>query len=235
MWLHKVILPYTCHGCHIPIDSAHSFCSKCWQQLDIIQEPCCKICGWPFDFEVDGVTICAHCTFKTPPYDCARAALRYNETAKKLILNLKYGDKEELAPLMASFMSQKLAQLNVTDPVFVPVPLHYIRLLRRNFNQAGLIAKRLAKLHGDFAPQALKRHKYTPTQGHKTRNQRLKNVKSVFKLYKADVLKNRDTVLVDDVFTTGATANECCKVLRNSGAKSVNVLTFARVIKPMLL
>lgn len=232
MWLTELILPFTCYSCNKPVHAPLSFCSQCWQGLDIIQAPCCDICGWPFDFEQHGVTNCASCAHTVPPYARARAAVRYNDMAKQLILRLKYGDQEELVPLMAAFMARKLNQLQVQDPVFVPVPLHYFRLIKRRFNQSALIAKALAKSHGEFAPQVLKRRKHTATQGHKTRKQRLDNVKSVFALYKPKAVVGRDIVLVDDVLTTGATAHECCKALNRSGARSVNVLTFAKVIRP---
>lgn len=205
-----------------------------WAKLDFIVEPFCAHCGFPFDFEVEKEALCASCLADSPPYTSARSALKYAEVSREIILGFKHADKTHAVLAFVPWLKRAGMEMLKDADILVPVPLHFWRLLSRRYNQAGLMAYALSKETGAVViPDLLIRTRATPSQGHLNARQRLRNVKRAFALKKsyASVVKDKKIVLIDDVYTTGATVKECAKVLLKAGAKEVHILTLARVVK----
>jgi ComF family protein len=167
-----------------------------------------------------------------PAYRRARAAVRFDEVARALVHALKYGDRLDLAPMMGRWLAQAGGELLAEADALVPVPLHWRRHWARRFNQSALLAAAVAKASGvPIAANALKRVKSTPQQVGLSRAQRAANIQGAFRVPaegKAEVAGRR-LILVDDVVTSGATAEGCAKALLRAGAHHVDVLVFARV------
>tara|TARA_A100000171_G_C2124687_1_gene142801 strand:- start:403 stop:1134 length:732 start_codon:yes stop_codon:yes gene_type:complete len=231
-------IPHRCLLCREEVLSAESLCGACWPKLSYISSPQCDCCGFPFDFEVEQGSLCAACIQKKPPFTKARSALFYSEASKTLILRFKHGDGTELAPVFAKWLVRAGRDLISESDFIVPVPLHWSRLLKRRYNQAALLGKALSHLSGiPFLPLGLKRYEKTPSQGVLSARQRFKNVKNVFRVSKSYQKKliGKRVLLVDDVYTSGATVYHASKVLIKAGADAVYVLTVARVQGPSRL
>jgi ComF family protein len=227
-----LVLPPRCPACRIIVDGDGRFCPTCWPQLQFITAPCCARCGLPFAHDYGPGAECGTCIAEPPRFAAARAALVYGGPARAAVLALKHGDKPWLAGIMAGHMARAGAGLIAPETLLVPVPLHRWRLWRRGYNQAGLLAQALAARTGaELAIDAIDRVKATPASAGMGRAARAKNVRGVFKVRDRRRIKGRAVVLVDDVLTTGATADACARVLRRAGAASVGVLTFARVVR----
>lgn len=206
-----------------------------WAALQFISDPFCNCCGLPFEFKIEGVTLCGSCLAKRPKFEKARSALVYNDASRHVILGFKHGDQTHQVPSFMPWLKQAGKELLVKTDLIVPVPLHYWRLVKRRYNQAALIAKALAKETGiDYAPDILKRTRATPTQGFLNARERQKNVRNAFQVCvkKEEQVRGKNILLIDDVYTTGATVNECTKALLKAGAEEVNILALARVVKP---
>ena len=224
----NLVLPPVCPICKNPVLEKSSLCPECFKNLQFITEPCCKVCGTPFPFNVMGEQICARCLAKPPIFHKARSVLIYDEMSKKIILPFKHGDRLDFVPLMGQLMAQCGKELIEEADILLPVPLHRLRLLKRKYNQSALLATYLAKkFHKSYMPDGLKRIRSTPKQGKLTPEQRKTNIAKAFRVNSRLSVKDKIVLLIDDVLTTGATANECAKTLMKSGAKQVYVLTFA--------
>lgn len=225
------LLPTTCPICHQQIEGA-GLCPKCFSALEFIGNQKCSVCGRPLDAIVPGMTVCGNC-LKTPPYfRQAEAVFKYDATFKRLILPFKHGDHIELTHLFVKWLEQNSPSLIQRNDILIPVPLHWTRLLKRKYNQSALLAHELAiKYEKVYDPLTLKRIKATGSQGHLSQKERQKNIKNAFQVKNPNKIKDKSILLIDDVFTTGATVNECAKVLLKAGAKSVDILTLARVVR----
>lgn len=229
-----MVLPPLCLSCQDAVEEAHGFCGRCWRDFHFITPPLCACCGLPFEFALDsdGAVLCGACLESRPHFEQARAVFSYNEAARHIILPFKHNDRTDYAPALARLMLQAGREFLNTCDIIVPVPLHRFRLFTRRYNQAALLAQALAKLAGrPVLLDALVRPKHTPSQGHLSRDQRKANVKGVFAVRDGAALKDKKILLIDDVVTTGATADEAAKTLLKGGARQVNVLALARVTK----
>ena len=227
-----LVLPPRCPGCRVIVADDGRFCLDCWQQLRFITAPLCARCGAPFEHDLGPAAECGQCLAQPPRFTTARAALVYGGPARTVLLALKHGDRQHLARVMAPHMLRAAGEMLDPDVVLVPVPLHRGRLWRRGFNQAALLAQALARLSGaPVAVDALQRVKPTPTSQGMGRKARAANVRGAFRVADRDRIRGARVVLVDDVLTTGATADACARLLRRSGAREVHVLTFARVVR----
>lgn len=168
-----------------------------------------------------------------PPFERARAAVAYSGVARRMVQSLKYADRTDLAPWMAGWMVRAGADLLADADVVLPVPLHWRRFFLRRFNQSAELARAIAALSGKpFEPTALRRVKMTAQQVGLAREERHNNVRTAFRVppEHGAVIRGRRILLVDDVYTTGATIFSATKALKRSGAAAVDVLTFARVL-----
>ena len=224
----RLALPPRCAGCGIPVARDHHFCATCWNGLHFIAPPWCATCHRPFAYDRGPATRCAACLADPPVHAGVRAAVAYGDTARILALRLKYGRRLSIAQTMA----RQMARLMPTDAaVMIPVPLHRWRLWSRGYNQAALIADALAKRTGvPVDRHVLVRRRATPSMRLLGRRQRAAIVAGAFAVMDRARVKGRAVVLVDDVYTTGATAGACARVLLRAGAASVSILCWARVI-----
>lgn len=233
-----VVLPPRCIVTGEIVDRQGMVDAKVWRDLHFIGEPLCSCCGFPFEFQVGGTAdtlLCAGCIARKPVYASARAALVYDDASRNMILKFKHADQTHAVYAFLPWLKRAGAAMLEKADYIVPVPLHRFRLWRRRYNQAALIAQVLAKDCGlPYLPDALQRHKATPSQGHLGYKERQKNVRNAFTVVPRckTMLENKTIILIDDVYTTGATVKECAKALLKAGAKEVHILAVARVVKP---
>ena len=223
-WLLDFALPPRCPGCGEITPAVDLFCGTCWGTLDFLGSGCDR-CGQALAPGEEG--ICLSCEQDKGPLDRVRAALAYGEVPRSIAMRLKYGRKIALAKTMAGMMKRRLADLD-PEATLIPVPLHRWRLWGRGFNQSVLIAKALGR---PFDPDLLRRSRATPRLKGLNPAQRRKTVAHAFALRPGAEVKERAFILVDDVMTTGATAEACAGLLRKHGARSVELLAFARVLR----
>ena len=205
-----------------------------WSKITFLDDPGCDRCGFPFDYDYGPDTLCGRCAARPPNYDRARAAFRYDEHSRRIVLAFKHGGYRDNLTMFSTHMRRAgRSFLNESD-LILPVPLHPARLVKRRFNQAAILGRRLALDAGlPFRADILMRHKNTASQGEQTVKGRFRNVRGAFLVpdeRKADI-DGRSIVLIDDVYTTGATLNACAKTLKKAGAKTVNVICLARVVR----
>ena len=204
--------------------------AQAWSRIAWLDGPVCDGCGVPFEYEL-GVR-CAACLARPRAFDRARAACLYDETSREPILKLKHADRTDLAPLMARWLSRCARDLIAEADAVAPVPLHPSRLLSRRYNQAAEIARPLARFSGlPYLPDALVRRRATATQGGRSGSGRKRNVAGAFEVppARAAQVAGRTILLIDDVLTTGATAEACARALKAAGALRVDVAVVARV------
>ncbi|MDR0631747.1 MAG: ComF family protein [Holosporaceae bacterium] len=227
--LQNICFPITCYNCGKIVDS-EGLCQECWKKIRWIGDPKCKICGVPF--EIDACALCPNCLRKKPHFDRAVSVFEYDSFSKIMILKFKHGDKTHICRQLSTWMYRVAQDAIKNADVIIPVPIHFLKRLKRKYNQSELLARELGKLSGiPYEPRILQKEKPTPQQEGLSRNMRLKNINGSFGVdsrYFSTLFK-KTVVLVDDVLTTGATINECSKILKKHGAEKVIVLTIARV------
>lgn len=214
-------------------------CAACFGRTNLISAPLCDRCGVPFASasQAGADALCPACRAHPPVFRQARAALRYDEHARRLILPLKHADRVELAPVLAGMMLRAGAVLLARADVLVPVPLHRRRLFRRKYNQAAVLAFALGRISGGrVLPDALMRTRATAPLDEKTPEERAREVAGSFQVRptRQGRIAGQAVLLIDDVMTSGATANACAAALIDAGARSVDVLAAARVPDPRL-
>lgn len=223
-WLLDFALPPRCPGCGEITPAVDLFCTGCWSSLRFLGGGC-DCCGLPLAPGEEGE--CLACEQSRGPLDKVRAALAYGDVPRTIATRLKYARKIALARTMAGMMKRALSDLD-PEAVLVPVPLHRWRLWGRGFNQSALIARALGR---PVDPDLLRRVRATPRLKGLNPSQRRRTVDKAFALRPGAVIKGRNFILVDDVMTTGATAEACARALRRGGARKVELLAFARVVR----
>ena len=225
------LLPPRCLCCGGITDTAGAVCAPCWNGVTFMGAPHCHRCGHPFDVDPGPGAVCGACLEAEPLYDRARAVFRYDDASKPLILRFKHADRTGGAEPFARWMARAGAELVAEAQMIAPVPLHRWRLLQRRYNQAALLSNALGRLTGvPTIPDVLHRCRYTTTQGRLGKKERRRNMRGAFTLARPEAVEGRRVLLVDDVLTSGATVDECVRVLRAGGAAAVDVLTLARVV-----
>ena len=236
----NLILPYRRLVTGEILSDSSGLSPQAWSQLTFIankQGAVCRTCGCPFSVIEEGGydethMSCVSCLERPPYFKKAAAALIYNDHSRPLILGFKHGDKIFMAETFAQWMASAGAEILEKTDMFVPVPLHWQRLIKRRYNQSALLADALGKrTEIPVSKLALRRARATPTQGHLSAKERRKNVKKAFciaKRYEREIM-GKNICLIDDVLTSGSTVNECARTLLEAGAKSVSVLCLARV------
>lgn len=228
------LLPPLCLACRNPVGSHHALCPHCWKGVAFITAPVCERLGTPLAFDLGPGALSPEAIASPPAFDRARAAFRFDDVGRALIHGLKYGDRLEVAVALSAWMAAAGRELLADAEALVPVPLHWTRLVARRFNQAAELTRHLSMRTGVAnEPLLLKRVRRTRHQVGLTRAQRAENVSGAFRIAgeRKGWVRGRRLVLVDDVLTTGATIEACCRVLRRAGAARIDVLTAARVVE----
>lgn len=228
-----LILPPMAHDSREATASA-GLTPGAWSRVIFLEAPVCDGCGAAF--EADGGAFaadrCAACTARPHAFERGRAACVYDEASRDLILRFKHGDQPQFGPLFARWIGRAAADLVAQADAVAPTPLHPSRLLARRFNQAAEIARPLARWAGrDYLADALVRTRPTDSQGGKSARGRRQNVRAAFAVTEAGArrVRGRRILLIDDVLTTGATAEACAAALLKAGARAVDLAVVARV------
>jgi ComF family protein len=231
--LTDMLFPPLCISCREPLGAGHGFCADCWSGIAFLDGPMCDCCGLPFAFDPGEATFCAACLARRPSYDRARAIFAYDDNSRAPILALKHADRLELIPGFAHWLERAGKPLLDQADLIVPVPLHRVRLWQRRYNQAAELARALGRRTSKaVAVRALERSRPTPSQGAMASARgRRRNVLGAFRVPDPAQVAGRNILLVDDVLTTGATAEACARALKRAGAGRVQILALARVVK----
>jgi ComF family protein len=226
-------LPPRCSGCGIIVGEVHNFCADCWRQIEFLGESGCKTCGLPL--QATESASCGICLARPPRITRTRAAVAYDDLSRGLAIRLKYGRKVAIARTMARYMVP-LIEESAGDRLLMPVPLHWTRLWQRGFNQSALVAREVARRLGIRSdPYSLQRIRRTPPLKGMSALQRRKTVGGAFRIRDKSAVTGKTVILIDDVLTTGSTAEACARALKRAGAARVELITWARVVKPSQL
>lgn len=228
-----LVYPPACAGCGVLLGSKASLCPHCWSRLALIERPYCEVLGTPFSHDLGPGILSADAIANPPPFDRLRSVALYDDLARTLVHSLKYRDRTDLAPMMAQWMLRAGDGAVEAADVIVPVPLHRFRLVWRKFNQSAELARAVGQLSGKpVLIDALRRIKRTRRQVGLGQRAREENVRGAFSLTSGgrEALFGRRVVLIDDVYTTGATVASVTRTLKRAGVADVTVLTFARAL-----
>lgn len=227
------ILPLRCLVCGKIMRTHGCLCPECFENINFITKPYCQRCGKPLNGDIDDIQglCCVSCLNKKNYFRLCRSAIEYDNFSKKVILDFKFKDHLENRKLLAQWMN--FAGKDIFDSgvdLIIPVPLYFTRLFSRKYNQSAILAAELSKLTSLPADyKSLKKIRNTLPQVLCNGKKRKVNVRNAFQVVHPDKIKGKRIVLIDDVYTTGSTLRECSKVLLKAGAKSVDILTVARV------
>ena len=203
-----------------------------WSKVRFVEAPVCDGCGLPFDYDMGPGVRCAACEARPKAFARARAACLYDDHSRDLILQFKHADRTDMADLFSRWLSRAAAELVDGADAIVPVPMHPLRLIRRRYNQAAEMARPLARRHGlAYWPGALIRKRAGESQAGKSGSGRRRNVAGAYASPPGwrTRLAGKRILLIDDVMTTGATAEACARALLKGGARAVDLAVVARV------
>ncbi|MBI3356321.1 MAG: ComF family protein [Nitrospirae bacterium] len=232
----RFLLPVDCTVCGLPLtdDPIPYFCASCWGSISSMTHSCCARCDRPFASPIATAYspdhVCQPCMERPPSYTRAWTLYPYLPPLQNAICLFKYKGKVSLASPLARLMIDRLPPLDSVD-LIMPVPLHRQRLREREFNQSLLLADRIGRhLDTPVSFTNLIRIAPSPAQTTLSRRGRLKNLRGAFSLRHPGSIAGKRILLIDDVFTTGTTVNECAKTLRKAGSGDVIVLTLGRTM-----
>ena len=227
----SLCFPSCCGVCQAATDDNCHLCEQCGEDVERIVAPRCERCSFPFQGNISDEFTCANCNQRELHYECAVACFVADGPVRNFIHGFKYNRRTHLRRPLAEWLAATLDEPRIKSRPFdalVPVPLHHIRFREREFNQAEELANLIAPRAGKPVWNALRRIRNTPTQTKLDREERAENLRGAFVVRKPAMVKGRDLLLVDDVFTTGSTVEECSRILLKAGASSVRVITVAR-------
>lgn len=231
----RALYPPQCITCHALVASDFGLCGDCWRDTPFITGLACAKCGTPLPGDpAEGAALCDDCLQIARPWQAGRAAMLYRDNARKIVLALKHGDQMELARPAGDWLARAAQPILRPGMVVLPVPLHWLRMLRRKYNQAVLLSAALARVTGlPHCPDALIRRRNTGSQEGRSRDARFARLQDAFAVHprRVDRIRGHDILLVDDVMTSGATFAAASEALLAAGAASVSVLSLARVAK----
>lgn len=226
------IYPSQCKVCEqqLSLEALPYICMSCWEKIDHIIPPWCNICGIPND---DG--LCEDCASRPPRYGKLRTIAIYEKTLQEAIHLFKFEKRTSLCHSLIQLLVDNIPHdLNLEDYDYVlPIPIHKKRLRERGFNQSLLLAEGLAKATGlKILKNALVRSKNTSPQSSLNNEARQTNILGAFEVKNQDYIRSKHLLLLDDVYTTGATVREVVKILWDADPVEIDVLTLARTLSP---
>ena len=237
-WLLDVLAPPRCPFCRTEVHGETGLCAACWQGLQLIEPPSCPASGLPLVGEWAVTVASLPASLKKRPWHSLRAATFHDGVGRALVHALKFRDDLTVAQVMARLMARRAREVATPDMLVAPVPLHWLRLWWRRFNQSAELARLLAaELGVECLPDLLLRTRYTTPQTRLSGRRRRVNLKGAFAVNRRhrERLKGQTVLLVDDVLTTGATAEACTRALKRAGAAEVHVVVFALAGEPRAL
>ncbi|MGV8985759.1 MAG: double zinc ribbon domain-containing protein [Cypionkella sp.] len=230
-----LIYPPQCLTCGVRVTSDFGLCGDCWRDTPFISGLVCQHCGVPLPGEdAQANVLCDDCLTAARPWTAGRAALLYRDNARKLVLALKHGDRLDLGRPAASWMLKIAEPMLMPNLLVAPIPLHWMRLVKRRYNQAAVLSSHIARMAKlEHCPDLLQRRRNTGSQDGLTRDGRFANMSAALTLHpkRARRIEGRHVLLVDDVMTSGATLAAGAEACIAAGAIGVSVLVMARVAK----
>ncbi len=233
----RLVYPPRCTACGDLVDSDFGLCGPCWRDTPFISGQACHLCGVPLPAGpdvADDMLSCDACLATPRPWDAGRAAVMYGGNGRRLVLALKHGDRQDLVRPAALWMARAARPLLRHDTLIAPVPLHWLRLLGRRYNQAALLARAVAgAVDRPMCPDLLIRPRATPSLGGLGRDARFATLEGTIKVHpkRRERMAGRHILLVDDVMTSGATFAAAAEACRAAGAAGVAILALARAGK----
>jgi predicted amidophosphoribosyltransferase len=233
----RLVYPPRCTVCGDLVDSDFGLCGPCWRDTPFISGHACHLCGVALPGgpdAADDTLTCDACLAMPRPWDAGRAAVMYAGNGRKLVLALKHGDRQDMVRPAALWMARAARPLLRHDTLIAPVPLHWLRLLGRRYNQAALLARAVAgEVDRPICPDLLIRPRATPSLGGLGRDARFATLEGTIKVHprRRARLAGRHVLLVDDVMTSGATFAAAAEACRAAGAAGVAILALARAGK----
>jgi ComF family protein len=230
--IRDTVVPPVCLACDSRVARQGGLCARCWPHMRFIDRPFCEVLGIPFPHEQGAGAVSPQAMADPPPFDRLRSCVIYDERARALVSGLKFSDRGDLAPWMAGWMAIAGRELAKDCSIVVPVPLHWRRLHERRYNQSAELARMVARSCGlTYLPLALVRHRATERQVGLSAKARARNVQGAFRVppERRPDIEGAGVLVIDDVYTTGATVRACARALKRAGAARVDVLTFASV------
>lgn len=230
-----VIYPPQCLTCDALVTTDFGLCGHCWRETPFITGLVCNQCGVPLPGDDLGQPeSCDDCLTIARPWSQGRAALLYKDNARRLVLAFKHGDRLDLARPTAGWMMRAAQPMLVPGMLIAPIPLHWLRLIKRRYNQSALLSAAIAKMAGlDHCPDLLIRTRHTGSQEGRDRDSRFANMTDALAPHprRENRIAGRHILLVDDVMTSGATFAAAAEACIAAGAIGVSVLALARVAK----
>lgn len=231
----RLVYPPRCTLCGVAVSEEFGLCGPCWRETPFITGLACDLCGAPLPGESAAAVHCDVCLVTARPWSQGRAAMRYEGNGRRLVLALKHGDRHDVAHPAGKWLARAAVPLLGPDTLIAPVPLHWLRLLRRRFNQSALLARALARETGlPMVPDLLIRHRHTPSLKGLDRIARHATLDAAIRVNPRHLalVQGARLLLVDDVMTSGATLSAATQAAHAAGADSVCVLALARASKP---
>ena len=220
------ILPRQCLGCR-QFSAGERLCSACLERFPLLKDSCCPSCALPFESE--GGHLCFSCLETPPPFRRTFALAIYRGILHDLVTRMKFRPEERIAEFLGRWLGESITLEEPRPEVILPVPLHSRRLRQRGFNQSAVIARQLSRQWGIPAtPFLMERIRETAQQTGLSRVERKKNLSEAFRVLHPESIEGKRVLLVDDVYTTGATLLSAAAVLRDVGVASVDVAVVAR-------
>lgn len=231
----RILFPPSCAGCGGLVESEFGLCADCWRQLPLISGPVCDTCGVPVLVEdASDAAQCDDCARIARPWGRGRAAMRYKDMGRKLVLALKHGDRQDIAITAATWLARAARPILCDDTILVPIPLHWSRMVKRRYNQSALLVRHLGPLlqRPALLDGLIRKERTLPLEG-ATVEERFGRLSGAISANpaRADVIRGRHVLIVDDVLTSGATFAAAAEASFEAGARQVDVLALARVCK----